>query len=137
MPRLSAWAVRLAFLYLLLGFTFGALMLANKGVPFGTWVWHLLPAHIDILLFGFVIQLAMGFGFWILPRYTGGSRGNEKAVWAAIILLNLGIFTIILAGLFSFSSRWLVFGRLGEGLAAILFVFQVWRRIRPSGATLK
>jgi hypothetical protein len=132
MPRLSAWSVRLAMLYLLLGFTFGALMLANKGIPFAPWLWRLLPAHMDILLFGFVIQLAMGFAFWILPRYRGGSRGNERVVWFAVILLNLGIWTITIAGSFSFPRLWMVIGRSLEGLAAFLFVIQYWRRVRPS-----
>ena len=132
MPRLSAWSVRLAMLYLLLGFTFGALMLANKGIPFAAWLWRLLPAHMDILLFGFVIQLAIGFAFWILPRYRGGSRGNENVVWVAVVLLNLGIWTITIAGSFNFSGLWMVTGRLLEGVAAILFVFQIWKRIRPS-----
>lgn len=132
MPRLSAWSVRLAMLYLLLGFTFGALMLANKGIPFADWLWRLLPAHMDILLFGFVIQLAIGFAFWILPRYRGGSRGNENVVWVAVVLLNLGIWTITIAGSFNFSGLWMVTGRLLEGVAAILFVVQVWKRIRPS-----
>ncbi len=132
MPRLSAWSVRLAMLYLLLGFTFGALMLANKGIPFDAWLWRLLPAHMDILLFGFVIQLAIGFAFWILPRYRGGSRGNENVVWVAVVLLNLGIWTITIAGSFNFSGLWMVTGRLLEGVAAILFVFQIWKRIRPS-----
>ncbi len=132
MPRLSAWSVRLAMLYLLLGFTFGALMLANKGIPFADWLWRLLPAHMDILLFGFVIQLAIGFAFWILPRYRGGSRGNENVVWVAVVLLNLGIWTITIAGSFNFSGLWMVTGRVLEGVAAILFVVQVWKRIRPS-----
>lgn len=132
MPRLSAWSVRLAMLYLLLGFTFGALMLANKGIPFDAWLWRLLPAHMDILLFGFVIQLAIGFAFWILPRYRGGSRGNENVVWVAVVLLNLGIWTITIAGSFNFSGLWMVTGRVLEGVAAILFVFQIWKRIRPS-----
>lgn len=133
MPRLSVWAVRLALLYLLLGISFGALMLANKGVPFAPWIWSLLPAHIDILLFGFVIQLAMGVAFWILPRYrTGSQRGNENTVWAAIALLNIGIWIAAgvswsnLPGVFSALSRLL------EGTAAGLFAWQVWRRIRPS-----
>lgn len=130
MPRLSVWAVRLSLLYLLLGFTLGALMLANKGVPFAPWVWSLLPAHIDILLFGFVIQLAIGIAYWILPRYRGGSRGNETALWITIGLLNLGIWTVTFIGLLNLPGQWLVFGRLLEGIAAVLFAFQAWRRIR-------
>src|SRR5512133_3186666 len=122
MPRLSVWAVRLALLYLLSGFTLGALMLANKGVPFAPWVWNLLPAHIDILLFGFVIQLAIGMAYWILPRYrTGSPRGSQTVLWMTIALLNLGIWTVALVGLFTLPGQWLGLGRLFEGIAAALF----------------
>ena len=132
MPRLSIWAVRLSLLYLLLGFTLGALMLANKGVSFAPWVWSLFPAHIDILLFGFVIQLAIGMAYWILPRFRGGTRGNEKVLWITVGLLNLGIWMVAIIGIFNLPGQWLAGGRLLEGMAAALFTFQVWKRIRAS-----
>lgn len=34
MPRLTVWFLRSALIYLMLGFTFGMLILVNKGVPF-------------------------------------------------------------------------------------------------------
>jgi hypothetical protein len=130
MPRLSVWAIRLSLIYFLLGFTLGALMLANKGLPFAPWVWNLLPVHIDILLFGFVIQLAIGMAYWILPRYRGGSRGNEIVLWITVGLLNLGIWMVTFIGLLNLPGQWLAVGRLLEGIAAVLFAFQAWRRIR-------
>ena len=136
MPRLSVWAVRLSLLYLLLGFTFGAIMLANKGAPFAPWAWNLLPGHIDILLFGFVIQLAMGMAFWILPRYRSRppeqARGNERVMAAAVGLLNLGIWVAVIVGLFNLPGAWLAGAHLLEALAAALFALQAWNRIRPS-----
>src|SRR5450759_3714539 len=132
MPRLSVWAIRLSLLYFLFGFTLGALMLANKGLPFAPWVWSLLPVHIDILLFGFVIQLAIGMAYWILPRYRGGSRGNETVLWITVGLLNLGIWTFTFIGRLNLPGQWLAIGRLLEGIAAALFAFQVWKRIRAS-----
>lgn len=132
MPRLSVWAVRLSLLYLLLGFTLGALMLANKGVPFAPWVWSLFPAHIDILLFGFVIQLAIGMAYWILPRFRGGTRGNETVLWITVGLLNLGIWMVAIIAIINLPGQWLTVGRLLEGMAAVLFTFQVWKRIRAS-----
>ncbi len=131
MPRLSAWTVRLSLIYLWVGFTFGGLMLAQKGVPFAGWVWRWLPAHIDILLFGFVIQLAIGIAFWILPRFTGGSRGNVGLVWAAVIFLNVGIWVAIFVSLLRLPGQWMVVGRLLEGVAAVLFSVGAWKRIRP------
>lgn len=132
MPRPSVWAVRASLLYLLTGFTLGALMLANKGIPFSPWVWNLLPVHIDILLFGFVIQLAIGMAYWILPRFPGGSRGNETNFWITIGLLNLGIWTVTFVSLSNLPGQWLTAGRLMEGISAVLFTLQVWKRIRPA-----
>ena len=68
MPRLSVWIIRTALLYLGIGFTFGALMLFNKGVPFDPMLWRLLRPHIEFVLLGWTMQLAMGVAFWIMPR---------------------------------------------------------------------
>ncbi|NLG98766.1 MAG: hypothetical protein GX491_15525 [Chloroflexi bacterium] len=128
MPRLSVWTLRAALLYLLAGFTAGALMLANKGQPFWLQVWSALPAHIEFLLFGWTAQLALGVAFWILPRYPGGSRGNETLAKVSILLLNLGILLTLLRGI---APPFLLSGRLCEVLAGILFVLHAWGRIKP------
>lgn len=128
MPGLSVWTLRAALLYLLAGFTAGALMLANKGQPFWPQLWSALPAHIEFLLFGWTAQLALGVAFWILPRYPGGSRGNETLAKVSILLLNLGI---LLAVFQAAAPLFLFLGRLCEALAGILFILHVWGRIRP------
>lgn len=130
MPRLSALAIRAALLYLLIGFTLGALLLANKGVPFGGWVWDLLPAHIEFLLFGWTAQLILGMAYWILPRFSGGSRGNTRLASAALIALNAGVLLV------AFQLAWsglLVIGRGLEVMAGLLFALHAWSRIRPTG----
>lgn len=131
MPKLSAWAVRLSLVYLLLGFSFGALMLANKGVPFYPLLWALLPSHFEILLLGWMVQLAMGVAFWILPRFgQGSSRGNERVFAMAIVLLNLGIWLVILSGWLN--AAWLaVPGRVLEAAGALAFGLHAWPRVKP------
>ena len=69
MPRLSQWYIRSAFIYLFLGFTIGALLLANKGIPLHPALWGWLPIHIEFLLIGWLLQLILGMAFWILPRF--------------------------------------------------------------------
>lgn len=128
MPRLSVWAVRAALLYLLTGFTFGALMLANKGQPYWAGAWWLLLPHVEFLLLGWTAQLAMGVAFWILPRHPGGSRGNEGLARAAFLLLNLGILSVALQAL---APILLLAGRLAETGAGLLFLLHAWGRIRP------
>src|SRR5574338_531253 len=123
MPRLSVWTLRAALLYLMTGFTFGALMLANKGIPFWPALWSLLPVHTEFLLVGWMAQLALGMAFWILPRFPGGSRGNEKLALAAIVLLNIGL---LLAALQVANPLALPLARLCEAGAGLLFALHAW-----------
>ena len=42
-------------------------------------LWRLLPAHIELLLLGWTLNLALGMAYWILPRYkTGAPRGATR-----------------------------------------------------------
>ncbi len=132
MPRLSVLAVRAALIYLLAGFTFGALMLANKGIPFAAWLWNLLPAHIDFLLLGWTAQLILGVGFWILPRFTGGSRGNVRLAAVAVLLLNIGVLLSAGQGVFP-ELGWLApLGRIFQIGAGVSFALHAWGRVRPT-----
>lgn len=138
MPRLSVWAVKAALSYLLLGFTLGALLLINKGEPFGAWVWSLLPLHIECLLVGWTGQLILGVTFWILPRFQGGSRGNVRLAWLAWGLLNAGVLLAGGAGMAEALARWpslpalVMLGRVLEALAAVALALHAWRRVRPT-----
>jgi cbb3-type cytochrome oxidase subunit 1 len=79
-------------LYLGAGFLLGALMLAQKGLPFDPAMLRLLPLHIEFVLFGWTLQLAMGIAFWILPRFSHEPRyGNRVFAWLAFVLLNVGV----------------------------------------------
>ena len=131
MPKLSRFFIRAALIYLVLGFTFGALILANKGIPFAPLVWALLPAHIEFVILGWLTQLELGVAFWILPRLGSVTpRGDERWSWAAFVLVNLGICVSALSPLASF--LWL--GWLARALQIsgfIVFVLGNWRRIYP------
>ena len=133
MPKLSALFVRLSLLYLWLGITFGTLLLINKGMPFAPWLWKLLPAHIEVLLLGWLVQLAMGIAFWILPRFFRGKpRGDERWSLAGLILLNLGILLVVAQDLFTLLGiTWI--GRSLEIFGGSAYLFGNWKRVKPSG----
>ncbi len=121
-------------LYLLAGFTLGALMLAQDGVPFDPSILTTLPIHMEFLLVGWLVQLAMGVAFWIFPRFGLGlprSRGNERLIWAAFWLLNAGLCVFAL-------ELWLpiaaLIGRAAEAAAVIIYAIGTWRRVKPHGA---
>jgi hypothetical protein len=133
MPRLSVYFVRASLIYLVLGTTFGGLLLANKGVMISPWIWALLPVHIEFMFIGWMIQLAVGIAFWILPRFSKNPpRGDERWSWGTLILLNTGIVCIVLQSLFGL--QWLSFiGRILEALALSAFVIGNWKRVKPIG----
>ncbi|GIK41754.1 MAG: hypothetical protein BroJett011_55870 [Chloroflexota bacterium] len=133
MPRLSCWFIRAALIYLALGVTFGALLLFHKGIPFAPFVWRLLPVHVEFLLFGWTVQLAMGVAFWIFPRFWR-SRGNETSAWLAFGLINLGVCLAGMGPLLGASSLVILLGRLAEAGAAAAFALHIWSRVKPPGA---
>lgn len=130
MPRLSVWFVRGALCYLAIGFTFGALLLANKGVAIHPLVWRLLPAHIEFLLFGWTVQLAFGVAFWILPRWQT-QRGDVRPAWLALVLLNAGIWLVVSVSWLAAPAWVLATGRVLEAGAMAAFAWHAWPRVKP------
>jgi hypothetical protein len=129
MPPLSIWFVRTALLYLALGFTFGALLLSNKGVPTMPALWRLRSLHIEILMVGWFIQFAMGVAFWIFPRWWHEPRrGDERGAYLAYGFLNTGIWLVALPPLLDWPNLFVVAGRLAEVGAAVAFAWHIWPR---------
>ena len=135
MPRLSQIMLRTALVWIAVGYTVGALVLFNKGVPFWAWLWLWRSAHVHLLLVGWLVQFAAGMAFWILPRLDAhGSRGNERLVWASYILLNAGVILAALHDpLVAIAPTLTRVMSVGAGgcytLAAALFALHAWRRV--------
>ena len=132
-PKLMLWATRAGLLYIALGITFGALILFHKGIPYAPTLWLLLPAHMDLMLIGGMTQFAFGIAFGILPRFrTEPRRGNVKLSWAALILLNLGVWLVALSPYLGFNAGTaLLAGRALEAAGALAFLLHAWPRVRP------
>ena len=124
MPRQSVFLVRTAFLYFGFGFSVGALILANKGIPFWPPAWTLIPLHIEFLLVGWLLQFAIGIAYWIIPRFSGNQkRGIVWMAWAGYALLNAGVLLVVAGAVFA--------GRLMQMAAVGLFISQMWARVKP------
>lgn len=138
MPRVSVWLVRAALGYLALGFTIGALLLANTGVPFAPDLNPRLRAmHVEFLLVGWTIQLVMGVAIWIFPRFRLSvlPYGREWLAWLAFGCVNAGVWLVAVGSLApSGSGAFLVLaGRLAEIGAAAALMGNLWGRVRPFG----
>lgn len=129
MPTPSRWMIKASMLYMLAGFVIGALILISKVYPELSTVWRLLTIHIEMSIFGWIIQLTMGTAYWILPRYLKTkSRGNPKLALAMVGMLNLGILINVASYLNILNPSVTILGRLLEVGAVALFIGLHWNR---------
>jgi hypothetical protein len=122
----------MSLIYLATGFSLGGLLLFHKGVALDGMLWRVLPLHIEVLLLGWTLQLAMGVAFWILPRIRG-QRGNKRLAWLAFVLINVGVLCVGLGTPLRAPSAILLVGRLAEAVAVMAFTAHAWPRIKPLG----
>jgi cbb3-type cytochrome oxidase subunit 1 len=134
MTRLSVWTVRSALIYLGAGFLIGALMLTQKGVPLDGSLLRLLPLHIEVLLFGWTLQLGMGIAFWILPRLSREPRyGNQTLGWLAFALINVGVLCAGAGQWLNAPTSIIMLGRAAEVVAVVCFALHAWPRVKAIG----
>ena len=134
MPRLSVWFVRSALCYLTIGVLAGSVLLVNRGVFLGPWTRRLLPVHIEFLLMGWTVQLALGVAFWILPRFrTGPERGRERFAWLSYGLLNIGVLAAAVGQAIGLPPAVPLFGHTAQALAVVAFSLHAWPRVKVFG----
>lgn len=128
MARVSVWFVRTALLYFASGATLGAWQLAASSSLVGLSTLPLRGAHVEMVLIGWVCQLAFGIGLWILPFSQGVS--SDYRFWMAWGALNVGVAVVSgakVAGipLIVLSGRFLEIG------SAVFIAWGLWSRVRP------
>ena len=139
MPLLSRMMIRIAFLNLWVGFGIATLILSYKGHPelFPAYTWQWIPAHVNLLLIGWMVQLALGVAYWILPRLymQGSERGRIRFAVTAPILINTGVWLHVITALI---APWnndmmtlLPAGLFLQLLGVIAFAIHAYPRIRP------
>lgn len=132
MPRLSIHIIRTSLIYFALGSLIGAGILFEKSFSYFPAIWLFLPMHIEMLLFGWIIQLVIGVSFWMLPKFGSAPiRGNEKLVWVSFLLLNSGILLICISSLIVNNDALAFSGRLLELIAILFYARHAWPRVKP------
>ena len=152
MPATSRITVRASLVYLGLGAVLGALLLINRWLPLGAWVYALKISHVQFLIVGWLTQFILGVAWWLFPplkigrdvdgaasRRGQAQRGSEPLFWATLVLLNVGV---LMRGLGIPLQAWtrLTWLEAVNGLsglfvlvAVVAFVFNVWDRVRGLG----
>jgi heme/copper-type cytochrome/quinol oxidase subunit 1 len=134
--------VKTSFVFLLLGVALGGYIaievnLLGRGVP-----WPLITAHTHLVLVGFMLTLVFGVATWMFPRPArDDARYRPGLAWVVYWVLTLSTAARALGELSaavtgSRGSPLAAVGGLGQLAAAILFVVNMWSRVRmPGGPT--
>lgn len=143
MPPLSRWIIRLSLVNAWFGATLAAVLLSNKGHPelFPDWIGGWILAHVNLLLVGWMVQLAIGVVYWIMPRLpnSGTERGRYASIVSVPILLNAGVWLYSLCVMLAHNLpewTWLqIVGLLLQLGALLAFAYHLWPRIRAAIAS--
>jgi len=124
-PALSAWTVRTALLWLAAAAVVGALLLLRHPLGHPEWA-RLIPAHAEMMMVGWMMQLAFGVAHWILPRQgRGEGRGPILPVLLVVLAINFGVMLVI--------AGFVLPGRILEAAGAVGFAAQGIPRIKAAG----
>jgi len=137
MPPQTRWHIKSAFVYLAAAMLLGIGLALGAVVQIPVWLAYLSPSFFHLIMVGWVTQMIMGVIFWMFPIVTRARpRGNEKLAWAVYIFLNAGlILRVLCEPLNAMNPRgfwgWgLVVSALLQWVAAVLFVYNSWPRVK-------
>lgn len=137
-PRAARVLVRLALLHLVGGAALGAAVLAARVGACPTLPAGAVAAHAELVLLGWLVQLAMGVALWILPRaLAGGPAGagrSDAPGWTLVVLLNAGVLAAVAASAGVLPPALLPAGRVSSAAAVALFARHAGRRIAVAAA---
>ena len=129
--------IKTSFVFLVLGLVLGAyLILAQFGV--GAYPPRLVvTAHVHLLLVGFMLMIVMGVATWMFPRPSREDTRYRPELAEAVYWV-MTLSTALRAAaelLLAYTGRpalgWLIaVGGLGQVAGAILFVANMWVRVR-------
>jgi hypothetical protein len=136
--RISVFFTRAALIWLVAGFTLGALMLSDELLR-GHWRVWFGPTHGHMLFVGWFLQFAIGIGYWLLPRKRNETRPlgyDERQAFTGLVLLNAGLIVRVVAepssriGYNGRADDWaLAASAILQLVAIAILASQIWRRI--------
>jgi len=131
--------VKTSFVFLLLGLILGGYITVEVNLLGRPVAWPLITAHVHLVLVGFMLTLVFGVATWMFPRPArDDGRYRPGLAWLVYWLLTastvvrvLGEFAATAAG--ARGSSLAALGGLGQLVAAVVFVINMWTRVRMPG----
>lgn len=131
MTRLARAMAACALAHLLLAGAAGAVLLTHNAVWIDAGLRRWIPAHVESMLCGWLLQFMLAVGYWILPRRGHAhQRGRRAAAVAGAVLLNGGVM-LVWASAGAGSADILVVARAAQAAGIALLAWHFWPRVRP------
>jgi cbb3-type cytochrome oxidase subunit 1 len=138
-PPLIRRYVKTSFVFLLAGLALGAyILVARERGVFPSPL--LVTAHVHLLLVGFVLMIVMGVATWMFPRPARDDpryRPELAGIVYWLVTASTALRAVAEVAGASVDLRPLsllrALGGLGQVAAALLFVANMWSRIRMPG----
>jgi len=129
--------IKTSFVFLLWGLLLGGWIIVAEFVA-GRYPPRLfITAHVHLLLVGFMLMMVMGVATWMFPRPARDDTAYrpvlaEVVYWVMALATALRALAEMLEGLFPSGALrlFIAVGGLGQVLGALLFVVNMWRRVR-------
>ena len=142
MYSLVRWHIKTSLIFLGLGLLLGMYMVAGQRLGGGAVTPGHITAHTHVLLVGFMLTLVMGVALWMFPRPSKGTDTHYKPTVALVTYILITSATILrfvgeLVGAYGPGRLWdwlVIVGGVGQTVAGILFIVNIWTRIRPAGS---
>lgn len=138
MPKMVRFFIKTGLTYFVLSLLVGLLIVSRPVLALPSWVANLTPVYYHLLMVGWVTQLIFGVSIWMFPSHPGENRfGNETVIWWIYGTLNLGLLIRAIAepivmsgGPTPNAGPILVISSVLQWLAAILYVYVMWPRVK-------
>ncbi|GAB4528430.1 MAG: hypothetical protein Fur0018_14510 [Anaerolineales bacterium] len=130
MPVITRAFIKAALVYFVLALLTGLLQALPVRLP------GIFPVYLHLLALGWITQLIFGIALWMFPKFTREApRRSDRVSWAVFGLLNLGLALRAVAEPWHSAGHrlagWLlVVSALLQWLAGLLFVWNVWPRVK-------
>lgn len=142
MPPLIRRYIKTSFVFLLAGLLLGAYIIVGQLWPQAYPSRLFITAHVHLLLVGFMLMIVMGVATWMFPRPARDDTRYrpelaETVYWVMTLATSGRALAEILA---SFSAApvlriAIVLGGLGQVAGTLLFVVNMWTRVRMPSVT--
>ncbi|MCX6163403.1 MAG: hypothetical protein NTU73_00835 [Ignavibacteriae bacterium] len=136
--------IKTSIIFLIVGILSGFFMLISRRIFNWGYGPGMLSAHTHIILVGFMMMMIMGIAVWFFPKADKtDKRYSPNLIILVYRLMVIGtssrfIFEVIDSYItLEFISHSIVLSSFLQIIAAIIYIYTMWGRIRPLGSQIR